>query len=116
MPVITVFALIPCRTESELPSGMKIGDRVNQAVIYESGQSGVYLKLGKDCRGFCHSTYLTEGNQPLEQVSHKYPVGSKRDCRVLKYNYMDQLFNVALQKKITEQQVNTVLLYCIYTF
>lgn len=109
-----MFTFLPSRIDSELPGGVKIGDLVNKAVIYESSQSGIYLKVGGGCRGFCQNIYLSSSDQPLKQVKNKYPAGSTRDCRVLKYCYMDQLFNVSLQRNVTEQQVNTVLLYYIY--
>lgn len=111
-----MFIFLPSRNESELPSNVKVGDLVKDAIIYESSQSGIYLKVGKGCRGFCQNIYLSTSNQPLKQVKNKYPVGSTRDCRVLKYCYMDQLFNVSLQRNDTEQQVKTALLYYIVIY
>lgn len=85
--------------------GFKIGDRIEDAEIYEAKHSGVYFKIGENCRGFCSSNRLTNRDQPPKHITRDFPVGSKRMCRLLKFNYMDQLFIVALRKSVLEQQI-----------
>ncbi|KAK3873019.1 hypothetical protein Pcinc_021945 [Petrolisthes cinctipes] len=93
------------RTKSELPEGFKIGDTVKDALIYKSQQSGIFLKLGENCRCYCASKFLTNKNKSPSNVRRDYPVGSKRDCRLVKYSYMDQMFIGSLQRSAVDQEI-----------
>ncbi|KAK4313675.1 hypothetical protein Pmani_014964 [Petrolisthes manimaculis] len=93
------------RTKSELPEGLKIGDTVKDALIYKSQQSGIFLKLGENCRGFCASKFLTNKKKTPSNVRGDYPVGTKRDCHLVKYLYMDQMFIGSLHRSAVEQEI-----------
>ncbi|KAG7169026.1 RRP5-like [Homarus americanus] len=91
--------------ESDHLHGMKVGDRIENAEIYESKFSGVYLKLRDNCRAFCSGNRLTDKIKTPKHFKRDFPVGSKHMCRIIKYDYMDQLFIVSIQKSVLEQQL-----------
>lgn len=97
-----VFASSP---ESDPLHGFNIGDTVEDAEIYQSSHSGVYVKIGKNCRGFCSGNRLSDNDKASKHVARDFPVGTKQICRVIQYDYMDQLFIVSFQKSVMEQQV-----------
>nr|XP_045592491.1 protein RRP5 homolog [Procambarus clarkii] len=90
--------------ETDPLHGIKIGDTIKNAEIYESNRSGIYVKIGEQCRGFCSGNRLTDKEKPPEHVARDFPVESRQICRVIQYDYMDQLFIVSLRKSVLEQQ------------
>lgn len=86
--------------------GLEIGDIVHEAEIYKSSVAGIYLRLNAKARGFCSANHLSDNTQVLKHISRDFRVGKKVPCRLLKYNHMDQIFIVTLQKSVLEQQVS----------
>lgn len=86
--------------------GLEIGDIIQEAEIYKSSASGIYMRLGNKARGFCSANHLSDNTKVLKHISRDFRVGKKTPCRLLKYNHMDQLFIVTLQKSVLEQQVS----------
>lgn len=84
----------------------KNGDIFQRVEIYKTSSSGIYVKLNSNARGFCSGNHLRDGNNILKHISRDYPVGKMVTCRVVKYNHMDQLFIVSLQKSDLEEQVS----------
>lgn len=85
--------------------GLEIGDIVKEAEIYKSSAGGIFLSLGAKARGFCSANHLSDNTKVLKHINRDFRVGKKLPCRLLKYNHMDQLFIVTLQKSVLEQQV-----------
>lgn len=84
--------------------GHEIGDIVREAEIYKSSPSGIFLSLGGKARGFCSANHISDNTKVLMHINRDFRVGKKVPCRLLKYNHMDQLFIVTLQKSVLEQQ------------
>ncbi|MPC55744.1 Protein RRP5 [Portunus trituberculatus] len=85
----------------------KTGDILREKEIYRTSSSGIYVKLSSNSRGFCSGNHLSDKSKVLHHIIRDYPVGKKITCRLMKYNYMDQLFIVSLQKSVLEQQFVT---------
>lgn len=85
----------------------KNGDIFQRVAIYKTSSSGIYVKLNSNARGFCSGNHLRDGNNVLKHISRDYPVGKTVTCRIVKYNHMDQLFIVSLQKSDLEEQFVT---------
>ena len=94
------------RSTTDPVDEVKTGDILREKEIYKTSSSGIYVKLSSTTRGFCSANHLTDKNKVLNHISRDFPVGKKVTCRVMKYNHMDQLFIVSLQKFILEQQVS----------
>ncbi|KAK8381706.1 hypothetical protein O3P69_015033 [Scylla paramamosain] len=86
---------------------LKTGDIIREIEIYKTSSSGIYVKLSSNIRGFCSGNHLSDNSKILKHISRDYPVGKKVTCRLMKYNHMDQLFIVSLQKSVLEQQFVT---------
>ncbi|XP_050706067.1 protein RRP5 homolog [Eriocheir sinensis] len=66
--------------------------------------SGIFLSLGGKARGFCSANHISDNTKVLMHINRDFRVGKKVPCRLLKYNHMDQLFIVTLQKSVFERQ------------
>ncbi|KAG0718910.1 Protein RRP5 [Chionoecetes opilio] len=92
------------RSVSDPLQGLECGNIVREAEIYKTSASGIYVRLNAKTRGFCSGNHLSDKNKVLKHITRDFPVGKKHTCRLIKYNFLDQLFIVSLQKSVLEQQ------------
>lgn len=77
---------------------VKPGEVIDSAEVVSAAYKGITLKLKKGkVRGFVYSSQMTKLAEG-EDLRSKYPTGTRVQCRVLKYDMMDQVFFCTMLK------------------
>ena len=87
----------------------KIGDLVKEAEVIETSRRGLVLKLPEKADdityGFVPARHMTGAKEVEKNLHLKFPVGTRKACRIFQYDYADDIFLCSLQKAVIEQSV-----------
>ena len=90
----------------------KIGDLVKEAEVIETSRRGLVLKLPEKSEktelvqyGFVPARHMTGAKEVEKNIHLKFPVGTRKTCRIFQYDYSDEVFLCSLQKSVIEQSV-----------
>lgn len=83
----------------------KLGDCVDNAVVVQTSQKGIKVKLSEGHYGFVTARQLTEAKEVTRNVKQKYPVDSKHTVRIVQFDQLERTFVCSMQKTILNQSV-----------
>ena len=90
--------LAPRRLFADIERGSILEAEVRRA----DKQRGVYLKLDDHHQALAYKTELSD--KPVSDVQGKFPVGGQQRCRVLGFDYADNVVVVTMKTSTLEQQ------------
>ncbi|ELT97129.1 hypothetical protein CAPTEDRAFT_227890 [Capitella teleta] len=83
------FVEVDALAASQLFSQMKVGTDIADAAVTKLNKWGAYFSFGENVQGFARKALLTDENKT--PVESKFTVGSKHLCRVIGFNYVDNM-------------------------
>ena len=90
----------------------KIGDLVKDAEVIETSRRGLVIKLPETSEksdltvyGFVPVRHMTGAKEVEKNLHLKFPIGTRKTCRIFQYDYADDVFLCSFQKSVIEQSV-----------
>lgn len=110
---ITKITYLTLRGIENLPGPELTVGQISSSKVLYNVPKGLYLHLGKSGTGFVSNKRLLKTLPKdshldiVNAVTKKYPNGSQHDCRILDYNYMQELYICTFEKQIIKEKIFT---------
>jgi rRNA biogenesis protein RRP5 len=81
------------------------GTAVRNAEVIRSDPQGIIVKLNDTETGFVSPRQVSETGENPKELNKKHPVGSTVSCRIIQFDFCEQMFVCSMQKSQLSQRV-----------
>ncbi|RZC40160.1 RRP5 -like protein, partial [Asbolus verrucosus] len=111
---VTKITYLTLHGLDSLPAPQHELGKIMSAEVVLNASRGIYLKLNEGASGFVANKRLLSALPKdaeldiVDAVRKKYPIGSRHSCRILDYNYMQQLYICTFERKLIKETIFSV--------